>query len=163
MSASRRGPREIAIAALAPLACAAVLIVLLSSYVVGGGGGTISRVRVEVVSAAVPMPTASGGPAVTYLTLDNLSGADELLSVTSPAARHIEIVQHNGSADGPGRLLPRLAIPAHADLSLSPFGSDIVLVGPVTLAYGQMLPLTLTFRNAGRVTVQATVTAPGTP
>ncbi len=162
-TAPRAGLRELAVAALAPVACAAVLLVLLASYVIGGGGGTITRVRIEVSSAAVAMPASTGGRAVTYLTLINLSGADQLLSVTSPAARRIELIQHNGTATGPGRLLPRLAIPAHATLSLSPFGSDIVLINPATLTFGQMLPLTFTFRNAGRVTVEATVTAPGTP
>lgn len=162
-TAPRAGLRELAMAALAPVACAVVLLVLLASYVVGGGGGTITRVQVEISSAAVAMPVINGGPAVTYLTLVNLSGADQLVSVTSPAARRIELIQRNGTAAGPGRVLPRLVIPAHATLSLSPFGTDIVLIKPAALTFGQMLPLTFTFRNAGRVTVEATVTAPGTP
>jgi copper(I)-binding protein len=56
-----------------------------------------------------------------------------------------------------------LAVPAHARLTLSPFGGDITLIGPGRLTPGEMIPLTLRFRDAGRLTVDATVTPPGTP
>jgi copper(I)-binding protein len=53
--------------------------------------------------------------------------------------------------------------PAHAMLSLNPFGPDIVLQDPRSLTVGASVPLVMTFRHAGRVTVYATVTPPGTP
>lgn len=56
-----------------------------------------------------------------------------------------------------------LSIPAHGIVTLSPFGSDVVLTGLGQLQAGQQVPLTLVFRRAGRVTVEATVTAPGAP
>ena len=56
-----------------------------------------------------------------------------------------------------------MAIPAHGTLSLSPFGLDIVLQDPGSLTVGGSVPLVLTFRHGGRVTVYATVTPPGTP
>jgi copper(I)-binding protein len=150
-------------AALAPVICATALLGLLSAWVATSGAGTISRVRIEISSATVAMPASRGGQAVTYLVLVNLSGADRLLSVTASNAQRIQLIQHDGSAAGPGHLLRSLAIPAHATLTLSPFGDDIVLVGPAEMMPGETVPLTLTFRNAGQVTVQATVTPPGTP
>jgi hypothetical protein len=52
---------------------------------------------------------------------------------------------------------------AHGTLSLSPFGLDIVLRDPGWLTVGASVPLVLTFRHAGPVTVCAAVTPPGTP
>jgi copper(I)-binding protein len=56
-----------------------------------------------------------------------------------------------------------VAMPAHGTLSLNPFGLDIVLQNPGSLTVGGSVPLILTFRHSGRVTVYATVTPPGTP
>ena len=60
-------------------------------------------------------------------------------------------------------MLADLVIPAHATITLSPFGDDVVLTDPAPLHAGQIVPLTLTFRNGGTITVQAAVTQPGTP
>ena len=38
-----------------PVACAAVLTGLLSAWVASGGAGTLTRVRIQVSLAAVPM------------------------------------------------------------------------------------------------------------
>jgi copper(I)-binding protein len=54
-------------------------------------------------------------------------------------------------------------VPAHGTVTLSPFGTDVVLIDPVPFESEGSVPLTLTFRHAGRVTVNATVTPPGTP
>ena len=51
----------------------------------------------------------------------------------------------------------------HGTVTLSPFGDDVVFLHPAPLQVGQLVPLTLTFRQAGRVTVEATVTPPGAP
>jgi copper(I)-binding protein len=83
--------------------------------------------------------------------------------VRSPAASRVTFARHNGSAAGPGMTLRQMAIPAHATLSLNPFGPDIVLQDPRSLTVGGSVPLILTFRHAGRITVYATVTPPGTP
>lgn len=53
-------------------------------------------------------------------------------------------------------------MPAGRPVSLSPFGADLVLVRPASLTVGEAVPLTLTFRRAGRITVIAVVTSPGT-
>jgi copper(I)-binding protein len=155
---------ELIRAGLAPLICAAVLIGMLSAWVATGGAGTVSRVTIRLGQAAVTLPSSSApGQAATYLTVTNLGSPDTLLSVDSPAARRVLFVRHRGSAAGPGVELRQLAIPAHGTLSLSPFGVDIVLQDPTPLAVGGTVPLVLTFRNAGKMTVYAAVTPPGTP
>jgi len=46
---------------------------------------------------------------------------------------------------------------------LSPFGDDLVLQDPAPFETSAAVPLTLTFRRAGTVTINVPVTAPGTP
>jgi copper(I)-binding protein len=150
-------------AALVPAICSVLLIGLLSVWVVTGGDGTISQVRIEITAASVAAPSRAGGPADMYLSIVNLSGADRLVSVTTPAAWRVEFVQHHGSAQGPGQQLTSISIPAHATVNLSPFTTDIVLVDPAPMTVGGVMPITLTFRSAGRVTVQTAVNPPGTP
>jgi len=149
-------------AGLAPVICALVLLALLTGWVASGGAGTISRVRIKISSASLAMPVTPDGPAYAYLVVQNLGAADTLESATVPGARLVRIVRHNGSAAGPGRILANLAIPANGTVSLSPMGPDIELIG-AHLTYGQDVPLTLTFASAGRVSIEAMVTPPGTP
>ncbi len=56
-----------------------------------------------------------------------------------------------------------VVVPAHGSVTLSPFGNDVELAGPRLPRPGQLVPLTLVFGQAGRVTIEATVTPPGTP
>lgn len=162
---------ELAVAALTPVTCAVLLVGLLSAWVATGGAGTITRVRIQVSLAAIPMraftPGAASatGAATTYLVIRNLSdSADELVSAHSPIARHIVLTTRPADdAAGPRTVLADLVIPAHATITLSPFGDDVVLMDPAPLHAGQIVPLTLTFRNGGTITVQAAVTQPGTP
>ena len=56
-----------------------------------------------------------------------------------------------------------MTVPAHGAVTLSPLGRDVVLAGTRGLTDGQKVPLTLIFRRAGRITIMATVTAPGSP
>ena len=170
-AASRRPLRELAVAALAPVTCSVLLVGLLSAWVATGGAGTITRVRIQLSLAAIPMraftPGAASavGAATTYLTIRNLANSpDELLSAHSPIARHIVLTTRPADgAAGPRTVVPDLVIPAHATVTLSPFGNDVVLMNPRPLQAGHSVALTLTFRHGGTITVQAAVTPPGTP
>jgi copper(I)-binding protein len=159
----------VARAAIGPVICAIVVTGLLSAWVAAGGAATLSRVSLQVTLAAVPMRAftpradASVGAATTFLTIRNLSGtADELVAVRSPITRHVVLTESAGPA-APRIAFAGLAIPAHGTLSLSPFGADVVLRDPAPFETRGTVPLTLTFRHAGTVTIDATVTAPGTP
>jgi copper(I)-binding protein len=162
--------------AAAPLACAVVLVGLLSAWVAAGGAGTVTRVRIEVAEAAVPMRGFSAASAAAtrlapvYLTLRNLAGTpDELTGISSPAARQVALISGpgpGGTAAGqrlPGPAVRRLTIPAHGTLTLSPLGADAILVDPAPFERDASVQLTLTFSDGPPVTVSAAVTAPGTP
>jgi copper(I)-binding protein len=145
------------------------MIGLLSAWVITGGAGTITRVQIQIGLAAVPMRAYSASQASaihsapTYLTIHNLSGTpDELVSVRSPIASHVVLTRPPGPR-GTRPTLPALAIPAHGSVTLSPLSEDVVLLDPGPYETNMTVPLTLTFRHAGQVRVEASVTAPGTP
>ena len=160
--------RDLLRAVAGPVICAVVVTGLLAAWAGTGGGGTLTRVRLQVTLAAVPMraftpqAAASVHAATTFLTITNLSGTpDELVAARSPLARRVVLRQRGGPAkaaqDGP------LVIPAHSTLTLTPFGDDLVLQQPSPYETRAAVPLTLTFRHSGTVTIDAPVTAPGTP
>jgi copper(I)-binding protein len=157
--------RDLVRSAAGPVICAVVLIGLLSAWVSAGGTGSISRIRIQVPLAAVPMRGFTAAiadtakTASTYITVKNLASTpDELLSVRSPDARRVLLTRLPGQPP-----LAGVVIPAHGTVTLSPLGDDAVLVDPVAYESKGSVPLTLVFRNAGQVTIDATVTAPGTP
>jgi copper(I)-binding protein len=160
---------ELARAAAGPVACAVVLIGLLSAWVAAGGAGTLTKVRMQVTLAAVPMraftprAAAAAGAAHAYLTIRNLAGTpDELLAVRSPLSTRVVLTEKLDPGARPS-IVNGLVIPAHATVTLSPLGEDVVLENPVPFEDRQSVPLTLVFRYAGQVTIDAPVTAPGTP
>ena len=147
-----------------PVACAALLTGLLSTWVATGGGGTLRKLPFKFELAAIASPTASpsGQGAATYLVIKNLAGPDELLSAQAQISRRLVFARRGTEPPGTATL-PALVIPAGSTTSLSPFGPDIVLIDPGPLQVGATVPVTLTFRHAGRITVEFTVTPPGTP
>lgn len=160
---------DLARAAAGPLIGAVILIALLSVWVSTGGAGTITPVRLKISLAAVPMRAFTRqaasriDTATTFLTITNLSGtADELVFARSPIARGAILTERTGLT-GRSITVSGLEIPPHGTLNLTPFGDDIVLRDPSPFENLQTVPLTLTFRHAGTVTIQAPVTAPGAP
>ena len=160
---------DLARAAAGPVICALVATGLLSAWAAVGGAGTLTRVRLEVVMAAVPMraftpqAAASAGAARTYLAIRNLTGTpDELIAVRSPIARQIVLVDRSSPASPPVTV-HALTIPASGILTLSPLTDDVVLEDPVPFEGSARVPLTLVFRHAGQITIEAPVTGPGTP
>ena len=132
--AAHGAARELARAGAAPLICSLILVVVLAVWVIIGGGGSLTRIRIRVTQAAVPMLSftdhaSNGRTAPVYLTLRNLSGnGDVLVSASSPDAARVELT--SGRGGGSGRSAPGLPIPARATVSLSPFGEDLILVSP---------------------------------
>ncbi len=162
-------PAELARAAAAPLVSAALVIALLSIWVISGGAGTVTRIRIEIRFAAIPMRafTAQAASAIhtapTYITIRNLSAEpDELTSARTPDASRVLLTGPPGK-DGRRPVVTGLAIPAHGSVTLSPFGPDVVLINPLPYENYMTVPLTLIFRRAGRISVAAAVTPPGAP
>jgi copper(I)-binding protein len=166
-AASRDLPRDLIRSAAGPLICVLVLTGLLSAWVASGGAGTLTRITLQITQAAAPMRgftrQTMAGPATTFLTIRNLTGtSDELLAVSSSIASRVVLTERAGPA-GARTVVGDLVIPAHGALTLSPFGGDIVLQDPSRYETLATDPLTLTFRHAGTVTIDAAVTMPGTP
>ena len=169
VSAGRSWLADLARSAAGPAICALAVTGLLSAWATADGAGTLTRVRLEVVMAAVPMraftpqAAASIGAARTYLAIRNLAGTpDELIAVHSPIARHVILVRR-GSPASPPVTVHALTIPASGILTLSPLTDDVVLENPVPFEDSARVPLTLVFRHAGQITIEAPVTGPGTP
>lgn len=169
VATGRRGPSDAVRAAAGPLICALVLIALLSAWVSTGGAGAITHVRLQISLAAVPMRAFTRQAAskidyaTTFLTIRNFSGtADELVSARSPIARRTVLTERTGPA-GHRITVSSIEIPPHGSLNLTPFGDDIVLRNPSPFEYLQTVPLILTFRHSGTITIEAPVTAPGAP
>jgi copper(I)-binding protein len=112
-------------------------------------------------------PTMEGmSMGVGYLTLINRGKtADTLVAVSSPAADSVEI-HETRMVDGMARMRPRadIALAPGSTVKLEPNGIHLMLVGlRAPLTAGSTLPLTLEFRGAGRVTIEATVENPAAP
>jgi len=162
--------RDLFRAVAGPVICAVVVTGLLAAWAGTGGGGTLTRVRLQVTRAAVPMraftPHAADAvsTATTFLTIQNLSGTpDELVAARSPLARSVMLRHRGGPAPGGGAPGGPLVIPAHGTLTLTPIGDDLVLQQPSPYESRATVPLTLIFRHSGTVTIEAPVTGPGTP
>jgi periplasmic copper chaperone A len=160
---------ELTRAAAGPVACAVVLVGLLSAWVATGGAGSITPVRITISLAAVPMraftpqAAAAAGAAHTYLIIRNLSGTpDQLIAVRSPIASRIVLTQRIG-ATGRTAVVSSLPVPSHETIALSPLTTDVVLENPLPFEDSKTVPLTLVFRHAGQITIEAPVTGPGTP
>jgi len=148
-----------------PVACAVLLTGLLSAWVSTGGGGTLRRMPLKFELAAISSPpaSASASGAATYLVIKNLAGPDQLLSARASVSRRVVFARRGTESIGTGGTLPALPILARSTTSLSPLGADLVLVGSGALQVGETVPVTLTFRHAGRITVDFVVTPAGTP
>ena len=87
------------------------------------------------------------------------AAADHLLSVSSSAAKMVHLhksVEEGGIA----KMLPvkSIAIPAGGSAELAPGGYHVMVMGlSKSLKPGDMLPVTLTFEKAGKVTLELPV------
>jgi copper(I)-binding protein len=111
-------------------------------------------------------PTVAGAMAAgCYVTL-TAKGEDRLVAVETPAASRGEI--HTMSMDGAvmrmRQLTDGLALPAGKTVALKPGADHIMLIAPKTpLKEGAKVPLTLKFKTAAPVTIEAVVKTPPMP
>jgi copper(I)-binding protein len=115
------------------------------------------------VAAAWARPTPPGSSVgAVYLSIINRGAApDRLLALESPIAAKVEIHQ---SASVAGMVQMRAVsfvdCPAGATVKIEPGGLHIMLLGlKGALVAGSSFPLTLQFRDAGRVALQVSVEA----
>ncbi|WP_299006842.1 copper chaperone PCu(A)C [uncultured Caulobacter sp.] len=111
-------------------------------------------------------PTVAGALAAgCYVTL-TAKAEDRLVSVESPAAARGEI--HTMSMDGGvmrmRQLTDGLALPAGKAVALKPGADHIMLIGPkAQLKEGAKVPMTLKFKSAPPLTIEAVVKTPPMP
>jgi periplasmic copper chaperone A len=109
---------------------------------------------------ARPSPSEGGAGGVFMTIANNGDAADRLVGAGSPAAKMVEIHE---TIDDNGVMKMRAVaggfeIPAGGKLELKPGGKHVMLMGLTTpLMEGGEVEVTLTFENAGPVTVKAPV------
>jgi len=134
----------------------ALLALLLPSLVFAGN--QIKEIEVsDFLVRAVP-PGAEN--TALFMTLTNPNGADIVLSgISSPVCRAAEIhlMRHK---DGLMEMkhVPELTIRGGETVRFSPEGYHIMLIGlKKTLKQGDIVPVTLSFKNGSTVRIDATV------
>ena len=158
--------RELLRAVAGPVICAVVVTGLLAAWAGTGGGGTLTRVRLQVTQAAVPMRAFTPQAAADGARRDHVPDHHEPQRHPGRARRRAQPPgqKRRAAAARPGPRARRpLVIPAHGTLTLTPIGDDLVLQQPSPYESRATVPLTLTFRHSGTITIDASVTGPGTP
>ena len=100
-----------------------------------------------------------------FFTVTNKGTAyDRLISASSPAAERVEIHAIKVVGDGL-RMRERengLALPPGVTLTLKPRGYHLLLIGlKAPLELGALMPVTLTFEEAGKIDLELVVAAAG--
>ncbi|MNR80677.1 hypothetical protein D3C72_114030 [compost metagenome] len=128
----------------------ATIALLISTSAIAHAGDIV--VDHPYARATVAGQTSGGA----YLTLENKgNSADTLVSASSPAARSVEIHTMSMTADNVMRMreVGSLDIKAKEKITMQPGnGYHIMLIGlKAPLKAGDKLPLTLTFKQAGKI------------
>lgn len=148
-----------------------VLVVLLMA------GSALPALAADAAKAPATAKAAATPPVITaawisesppvarnnaaFVTLTNGSRRDALVGVSTPAAEAAEL-HLMSMAGGLMRMqrLPLINLAPNQTLSFAPGGRHIMLINmKQPLKAGDKVPLTLTFRKAGDITVQAEVRA----
>lgn len=113
----------------------------------------------NVWSRATP-PAVTVGVIYAELLSDQ---ADELLAIESPAAERVEVhVSSNEGGMTKMRQLTSVTLPAKERIRFQPGGMHVMLIGlRKPLVAGATIPLTITFRSAKPLRVEAKIIGPG--
>ncbi|MDA5194657.1 copper chaperone PCu(A)C [Govanella unica] len=115
-----------------------------------------------VSDAWIRPPAVAGRPAALYFTVTN-SGktADELQSIATPAAKTAQLHQtlhENGVMSM--KKVETVEIPADSVTNFAPMGLHVMLFTPdASLVPGAKIPVTLTFKTTGPLSIEAEVKA----
>ncbi len=95
-----------------------------------------------------------------FLKLNNLGDKeDALIAVESPISEHIELHNHI-MKDGVMKMtrIDEILVPANGSVALEPGNFHLMIFNPTqTLREGDRFPVTLTFKNGGKVEVEMAV------
>ncbi len=122
---------------------------------------------IDEIAIQQPWARATAGATpngAAFMSLRNEgSSADFLVAVASNVAKRVELHQHT-MTDGvmQMRRVEKVEVPAGGETALKPGGYHVMLIGLVEpLKSGEQFPLSLTFKQAGQVTVEVTVGSVG--
>jgi copper(I)-binding protein len=138
-------------------ACVAAVLTAGTFLVACGSGSPGSKdSELSVSGAYIPLPATPGGMGAGYLTVTNNGGGDDqLVKVTSPAAKSVTMHRSTGSTMEEADTLP---VPAHGALKLDRGGNHLMIMGwQQNPAVGEQLELDLTFAKGATITVQVPV------
>lgn len=115
---------------------------------------------IKVTSAWARPPLTPGGAAAAYISLENTgTGGDRLVGIKSDAAKRIMLHTHM-MEDGIAKMrqVEAIDLPTGGVLRMRPGGHHVMLTGPgAGIREGARFPLTLTFEEAGEVTIEVEV------
>jgi periplasmic copper chaperone A len=107
---------------------------------------------------------STGGNSAIYMVIDNpLDQDDVLLSAKSNAAEAVELHLSKMSDEGAMMMQQQenLPVPADSKVELKPGGFHIMLINlKHDIKAGETFPVTLTFQNAGEVTIDVPIRNP---
>jgi copper(I)-binding protein len=134
-----------------------------AALVLSACNGTPEEPRVIVEDAVVTLPAVVGRPGAAYFELRANRTPTNLVSVTSPLIRKIEL-HETRTRGGKSSMEPidNTAFPGNGVMEFKPGGKHAMLTGiDKSVKPGSRIPLTFTFDPAPAVTVEAEVRGPG--
>jgi periplasmic copper chaperone A len=150
-------------------AMALLLLTLVALTAVACGSSTASASATTpaggplIVRDAWARAAAAGADTAVYFTITNGKvAADALLSAATDAAQSAGVHQTMTDASGMTgmQMVPSVPIPGGGTVAFAPGGYHVMLTGlKADLKAGDQVKVTLTFQNAGVVTVTAEVRA----
>lgn len=121
-----------------------------------------AKVGQVMIDAPWARVTLQNRPAAAYMKVHNMGdAADSIVAATTPLADRVEIHTHS-MTDGVMRMrkIEAIDLPAKVVTELKPGGLHLMIFGLKRLVKkGEMIPITLTLKEAGQVEVNARVGA----
>ena len=114
--------------------------------------------RASVLASRPVASVLASRPVASYLTIES-AVEDRLLGVTTPVAGHvmIHVVEKDGDVSRM-KHIETLELPTGERITLAPGGMHLMLMGlQDKLSEGTTFPMTLSFENAGEITVEVSV------
>ena len=119
------------------------------------------------ITVSAPWARASAGMAragAAFMTIQNTGAGDRLIAASADVSARVELHTHMLSADGVMQMRQvegGIDVDADAETLLEPGGLHVMFMGlQAPFQQGESFPLTLTFENAGDVTVEVEVLSP---
>jgi len=138
-----------------------LVIALMTAVLLPASGALAGDIDIEN-----PWARASAGPAkagAAFMDIGNSGKADRLVGASADVSKVVELHTHIRDGDVMKmRRVDAIDLPADATTYLQPGGLHVMFMGlTAPLEEGESFPLTLTFENAGDITVEVEVKAAG--